>query len=1026
VPPDRTKPTRSRVFMHATIRKLANAATTLGIALLLLIGVTLLRSEMEVREARTRNAAADGILQQIEGLRTFVFQTILRYEEGPGARVPTPHADFGPLLRDREFHVPEELRLLKRMRGNMQALDGLDQALAAESLSPADAAAPDAAGRERGATMVESLLASMLTMHDDAISLAEVSERDLVSAQKHVRNSVLALGVLIAVLMLCSWRLVLDHIVAPIPALKRGIRAVAAGNLRHRIAPAQHNEISDLSKTFDQMTERLEDVYRSRDSESERRAHLTLDSAMDAFVAMDSAGTIVEWNRQASAIFGWTRAEALGRLLADTIIPRRHRDAHARGLQRFVADGHGPILGTRMEITGLHRDGREFPVELEVTAFQIEGKHFFGGFIRDLTERVRMDRAVRESESALQRAQAVAKLAHVVTLPDGAFESWSDNLPVLLGRPEAMPGTTREWVALVHPDDRAKFRGASIEAARTGKTMQVEYRLIRADGAHVHIRQVTEPTQAPMGSAAGTRWFSTIQDVTGPARSAEALRQSEERNRALFDGSPLPLWVFDLETLRFLAVNDAACRKYGYSREEFLAMTIRDIRPPEDISSMERSIGETGTDLFSLGIWRHRLKDGTLISAEVSSHDVPYGGKRTRFVCAIDVTQRLGADAALRESEQKLRLLLDSTSEAIYGVDLAGDCTFANPACVRMLGYPAVDDLLGKNMHQLIHHTRTDGRTLEIEDCRIYRAFEEGDGTHVDDEVFWRSDGTSFPVEYWSYPIVRAGEVMGCVVAFSDITVRKLAQGEILRLNSDLERRVALRTAELEMANKELEAFDYSISHDLRAPLNRIRGFGTALLEDFGERLGPQGRDFAQRICNAGERMDQLVGDLLRISTVSHDEIHRADVDMSALASSVFESLARADPGRKVELVRPDALIARADPGLLRIILENLIGNAWKFTSRRARARIEFGVLPRQDAQVMFVRDNGAGFDGAAATNLFAPFRRLHAQDEFEGTGIGLATVQRIVRRHGGRVWAEAAVGSGATFYFTLSSEQAP
>jgi PAS domain S-box-containing protein len=1025
VPPHSTKPTRSRVFMHATIRKLANAATTLGIALLLLIGVTLLRSEMEVREARTRNAAADGILRHIEELRAFVFQTILRYEEGPEASVPAAHADFGPLLRDRDFHVPEELRLLKRMRGNMQALDGLDQTLAAQTLVPGDAASPDAAGRERGATIVESLLASMVTMHDDAISLADVSERDIASAEKRVRNSVLALAALIAVLMLGSWRLVLDHIVAPIPALKRGIRAVAAGNLHHRIAPDQHNEISEVSKTFDQMTERLEDVYRSRESESDERTHLTLDSAMDAFVAMDSAGLIVEWNRQASAIFGWTRSEALGRPLADTIIPPQHRESHARGLARLLATGEEPTIDTRVGIMAMRRDGREFPVEIQITSIAVAGGKILGAFVRDISERVVNERAARQAESGLRRAQEVARLAHVVTTPDGTFESVSKNLSSLIGSPARMPGTARAWMGLIHPDDRASFRGAAAASASSGKTSVVEYRLVLGDGAVVHVRHVMEPIDAAAG-APGIRWFSTIQDVTDRARSAEALRASEARYRMLFDGSPLPLWVFDAKTLRFLAVNDAACREYGYARDEFLAMTLREIRPKEDIALVERVIDDWAGVAFGSGIWRHRRKDGTVISAEISSHEMLYGGVRARFVCATDVTQRLGAQAALRESEEKLRLLLDSTSEAIYGVDLGGGCTFANPACVEMLGYSCAEELLGRNMHALIHHTRADGRPLEREDCRIYRAFHQAAGTHVDDELFWRSDGTSFPVDYWSYPILRAGEVIGCVVAFSDITVRKLAQGEILRLNSDLERRVAGRTAELEAANKELEAFDYSISHDLRAPLNRIRGFGTALLEDFGERLGPQGRDFAQRICNAGERMDQLVGDLLRISTVSHDEINRSDVDMSALASSVFEALERADPGREVELVRPDGLIARADPGLLRIVLENLIGNAWKFTSRRARARIEFGVLPRQDAQVMFVRDNGAGFDGAAATNLFAPFRRLHAEGEFEGTGIGLATVQRIVRRHGGRVWAEAAVGCGATFYFTLSSSPPP
>lgn len=1013
--------------MHATIRRLANAATMLGLALLMLIGIALLRSEMDVREAMTRSAAADTILQAIEELHAFAFQTVLSYEKGPGARAPGPHADFGNVLRDRDFHVPEELRLLKRMRGDIGALDGLQEKLVAESSRPAGTPPPDADDPRRDSSTVDALLAAAQATHDDAVLLSEVSENDMLSARKRVRNSVLALGVMIAALMVSSWRFVLSQVVEPVAALKRAMRAVAAGNFRHRIAATRRNEMGALSKNFDAMTQRVDEAYRSRDTESTERARLILDSAMDAFVAMDTGGMIVEWNRQASAIFGWTREEAIGRLLADTIVPAQHREAHTRGLAHLVATGEGPMLDTRVEITAVHRDGREFPVELEITAIGGARGKFFGGFIRDITQRVRKARAAQEIESGLRRAQAVAKLAHVVTMPDGTFETFSENLPGLIGSPALMPQTTRAWMDFIHPDDRAKFRSASIGAARSGGTREVEYRLIRADGAIVEIRQVMEPTQAPSGLGPGTRWFSTIQDVTDPARSAEALRASEERYHVLFDASPLPLWVFDPDTLRFLAVNDATCRKYGYSRAEFLTMTLRDIRSPVDIPLLESFVQEAAADIVCAGgVWRHRLKDGTVINAEIAWHEVLYGGKRARFVCATDVTQRLAADAALRASEQKLRLLLDSTPEGIYGADLQGDCTFANPACVKMLGYSSVADLLGRNMHALIHHTRADGRPLAVEDCLIYRAFREGNGTHVDDELLWRGDGTSFPAEYWSYPIMNDGETVGCVVAFSDITQRRLAEGEILRLNSDLERRVVERTAELETANKELESFDYSISHDLRAPLNRIQGFGSALLEDFGDRLGPEGRDFVQRICKAGERMDQLVGDLLRVSTVSHDDLNRADVDVSALVSSVFEALHRADPARDVELVRAGGLMVRADPGLLRIVLENLVGNAWKFTSKRAGARIEVGFAPQDGAQAMFVRDNGAGFDDAHAPHLFAPFRRMHAQSEFEGTGIGLATVQRIIRRHGGRVWAQSAIGSGATFYFTLSPSQAP
>jgi len=243
---------------------------------------------------------------------------------------------------------------------------------------------------------------------------------------------------------------------------------------------------------------------------------------------------------------------------------------------------------------------------------------------------------------------------------------------------------------------------------------------------------------------------------------------------------------------------------------------------------------------------------------------------------------------------------------------------------------------------------------------------------------------------------------------------------ELRELNALLERRVVERTAELEAANRELEAFDYSISHDLRGPLGRIQGFSGAILEDFGSRLDPECLKYVQQIQAAGARMDELVGDLLQLSTITRSDIVRIDADLTGIAKRVVEALRAAEPGRDVTVEVAGGLVARADPGLLRVVLENLVGNAWKFTSRRTGAVIAIGLDTEGPARTFYVRDNGAGFDSAKAAKLFEPFRRLHQQSEFKGTGIGLATVKRIVRRHGGRIWAHASVGEGASFHFTL------
>jgi light-regulated signal transduction histidine kinase (bacteriophytochrome) len=238
------------------------------------------------------------------------------------------------------------------------------------------------------------------------------------------------------------------------------------------------------------------------------------------------------------------------------------------------------------------------------------------------------------------------------------------------------------------------------------------------------------------------------------------------------------------------------------------------------------------------------------------------------------------------------------------------------------------------------------------------------------------------------------------------------------------EEALRLAKAAAEGASKELEAFSYSVAHDLRAPLRSIDGFSQALLEDCGDRLDANGKRYLRHVREAAQQMGELIDDLLNLSRVTRAELRRERVDVSALGRAVLAKLQEAQPDRRVEVVVHDGLTAQADPRLLEVVLTNLLGNAWKFTGKREAARIELAVEAFERPPVFFVRDNGAGFDGKYMDKLFGVFQRLHTTQEFEGTGIGLATVQRIVRRHGGRVWAVAEVDRGATFYFTLEEEQ--
>jgi signal transduction histidine kinase len=274
---------------------------------------------------------------------------------------------------------------------------------------------------------------------------------------------------------------------------------------------------------------------------------------------------------------------------------------------------------------------------------------------------------------------------------------------------------------------------------------------------------------------------------------------------------------------------------------------------------------------------------------------------------------------------------------------------------------------------------------------------------------------------YWAERRLPTPEEVKLLQALADTTAVAL---ENVRVYAELEQRVKDRTAELETINKELETFSYAVSHDLRAPLRHIDGFTQALLEECADRLDENGQNYLNRICNATKRMGQLIEDLLGLSRTTRLPVTRDQANLSLITREIVSELQSGVPGRQTDFVIPEELSAHGDPRLLRVVLENLLSNAWKYTSKSSQVRIEIGSMTTPEGRTAYyVRDNGAGFDMAYAGKLFGVFQRLHADKEFPGTGVGLATVQRIIHKHGGRIWAEAAVNQGATFYFTLGSQ---
>lgn len=371
----------------------------------------------------------------------------------------------------------------------------------------------------------------------------------------------------------------------------------------------------------------------------------------------------------------------------------------------------------------------------------------------------------------------------------------------------------------------------------------------------------------------------------------------------------------------------------------------------------------------------------------------------------------------LQQSESQVRLLLNSAAEAIYGIDNNGRCTFANNACLKMLKYSSVDQLIGKNMHELIHHSYPDGSVYPVSQCHIFKAFNNANKAHIDTEVFWRKDGSSFPIEYWSYPIIKDGNNTGAVVTFIDITQRKKNEEELAEHRNNLEQLISERTTELVASNKELEAFSYSVSHDLRAPLRGIDGFSQVLLEDYSEQLDETGKGYLQRIRKGSQTMGHIISDLLLLSQVTRQEINISSINITSIVSTVIERLK--DSGeREFNVTIEENLTANADENLVPLVIDNLLRNAYKYTSKNSDTLIEVGSIQIKSDNYFYIKDNGVGFDMQYSDKIFQPFQRLHAASDYQGTGIGLATVARVIQRHGGDIFAESKPDEGATFYF--------
>lgn len=729
---------------------------------------------------------------------------------------------------------------------------------------------------------------------------------------------------------------------------------------------------------------------------SEKWLSTTLGSIGDAVIATDMNGAVTFMNSVAQSLTGWRLEEARGKSmdLVFDIVNKETRRPVENPVKRVFREGK--VVGLADHTMLISKSGKEFEIEDSAAPIVTNTGEGLGVVLvfRDITE-------LNQTREELDRYFTLSLDLLCIAGADGYFKRLNPAWEKVLGY-STDELLARPYLDFIHPADRE----ATIqEAEKLGKglnTISFENRYRCKDGSYRWL--LWNATPFPQKQLI----YAMARDVTELKRAEQALRLSEERNRLLFESNPHPVWVYDLETYEIIDVNEAAIRNYGYSREEFLNLTIKDMRPAEDVPAVLESVAKSGTVLDENRIWRHRRNDGSLLDVEVTSHPLVYAGRNARLVVSTDITKRKQAEEGLRQSEERFRLLVSGVKDyAIFMLDPDGRVASWNAGAERFKGYQA-QEIIGQPSSRF--YTPEDiaedkpGRGLRIAAAEG-RAEDEG----------WRvrKDGSRF----WANVVLTAlRDPQGNLVGFSkitrDITERKQTQEALLKAKDEAER-----------SNKFKDQFLSTMSHELRTPLNAVLGFSDLLTEERYGPLNDRQRRYVTHIHTGGKHLLRLINDILDLSKIEAGRLQLAieSVPVEASIAEVIDTLRPLADKKSQSLVvntSPD-LGVRADTTRFKQILMNLLGNAIKFTPEGGKIELtahQLGEVVRVE-----VHDSGPGIPVEEQQRIFEAFHRLRQSEKgAEGTGLGLAITRRLVELHGGHLDLESQPGLGSCFYFTL------
>lgn len=672
---------------------------------------------------------------------------------------------------------------------------------------------------------------------------------------------------------------------------------------------------------------------------------------------------------------------------------------------------------------------------------------------QEIVERQEAEAALKESEVRLSAIAAnipgIVYRSVVHPNGDNSLPFVSAGLSEICGvAPEEAMAHPQLMLEMIHPDDRMQLEELRRASRNSLQPFHYEYRIVSRLGT---VKWLRDSGRYSTDKDGNVFLDAVALDITERKRIEEALRDSEERFSKAFHANPVASTISSFPEGRFLDVNDSFLKLSGYHRDDVVGHTSSELLlwpRQSDVESMLQMVQQQQSVRDMEIQLRRRSGEKRLGLASFERIDI--SGQTCLLSMLHDITERQRVEAAMQQQhlreqligEIALRIRQSLQLDEILNTTVAEVRDFLKVERVAI--YQSSGGFKGKFIVESVAPECESVLGAVVEDlcynAEYFRKYQQGQVTAINDihEVnlapCYKEMLSGLQIRAnLLVPIVFDCELWGLLCAHQCSEPRQWQPFEIDFLSSlathlaiaiqqsFLFKQVNERTAQLEVANKELEAFSYSVSHDLRAPLRHIDGFSKILLEDCAEQLDDMGKDYLNRVLAATQRMGHLIDDLLNLSRVTSTELRRQQVDISTMSRAICDSLQQSQPNRQMEVVIPDGLKAYGDGRLLQIVFENLLSNAWKYTSLHQTARIEVGIWWHPAGYpVYFVRDDGAGFDMAYANKLFGPFQRLHKTSKFPGTGIGLATVQRIIHRHGGSVWAESAVEQGATFYFTL------